>query len=111
MAASTPGTRSVTGGLAAVDVQDLAGDVRRCLQEQDAVDDVADLADAPERGKPVTESVIAVRRVHRRLDDARRDGVDPDAARGVLDPAWVAKVAVSRSPSSARWASSSASRS
>jgi uncharacterized cupin superfamily protein len=50
-------------------------------------------------------------RVHRRLDHARRDGVDPDAARGVLDPAWVAKVAVSRSPSSARWASSSASRS
>ena len=32
------------GGLAAVDVQDLAGDVRRRLQEQDAVDHVADLA-------------------------------------------------------------------
>jgi len=33
----------VTSGLAAVDVQDLAGDVGRRLQEQDAVDDVADL--------------------------------------------------------------------
>jgi hypothetical protein len=39
--------RSVTGDLATVDVQDLPGDVRRFLQEQDAVHDVADLADAP----------------------------------------------------------------
>ena len=84
---SEPGQRlrSMPGGLAAVDVQDLPGDVRRCLQEQDAVDDVADLADAAERRKLVTESVIAFRRVHRRLDDARRDRVDPDAAGGVLD--------------------------
>jgi hypothetical protein len=80
-------------------------------QEQDAVHDVADLADPPHRGQLVAEVGVAFRRVHRRLDHARRDGVDPDAARGVLDPAWVAKVAVSRSPSSARWASSSASRS
>ena len=43
------GARSVAGGLAAVDVQDLAGDERRGLQEEDAVDDVADLAHAPER--------------------------------------------------------------
>ena len=34
---------SATGDLAAVDVQDLAGDVRRRLQEQDTVDHVADL--------------------------------------------------------------------
>jgi hypothetical protein len=50
-----------------------------------AANDVADLADAPERRKPVTELLVAVRRVYRRLDDARRDGVDPDAAGGVLD--------------------------
>jgi hypothetical protein len=42
--------RSVTGDLAAVDVQVLAGDVRRGLQEQDRVHHVADLADPPERG-------------------------------------------------------------
>ena len=61
----------MTSGLAAVDVQDLSSDVGRGLQEQDAVDDVADLADPAERGELVTESVVAVRRVHRRLDDAR----------------------------------------
>ena len=75
----------VTGDLSAVYVQDLSGDVRRGLQEQDAVHDVADLAHPPERGKPVTEAFVAFRRVHRGLDDARRDGVDPDAAGGVLD--------------------------
>jgi hypothetical protein len=75
----------VPGDLATVDVQDLSRDVRSRLQEQDAVDDVADLANASERGKPVTELLVAVRRVHRRLDDARRDGVDPDAAGSVLD--------------------------
>jgi len=42
-------------GLATVDVQDLPGDGGRGLQEQDGVHDVADLADLPERGKPVTE--------------------------------------------------------
>ena len=31
------------------------------------------------------DAVSKFRRVHRRLDHARRDGVDPDAARGVLD--------------------------
>jgi len=41
---------SVAGDLPAVDVEDLAGDVRRRLQEQDAVDHVADLAGVPERG-------------------------------------------------------------
>jgi DNA-binding CsgD family transcriptional regulator len=75
----------VAGGTAAVDVQDLAGDVRRRLQEQDAVDHVADLAGPAHRRQPVAQPFVAVGRVHRGLDDARRDGVDPDAARGVLD--------------------------
>ena len=75
---------SAAGDLAAVDVQELAGDVRRVLQEQDAVNHVADLPHAPERGKLAAEPLVAFRRVHRGLDDARRDGVDPDAARGVL---------------------------
>src|SRR3984885_9790157 len=76
---------SVTGGQAAVDMHDLAGDVRRGFQEQDRGDHVADLADAPERGKLAAKMLVAVRRVRRCLNDARRDGVDPDAARGVLD--------------------------
>src|SRR6202042_58532 len=62
---------SATGDLAAVDVQDLASDVGQGLQEQPAVDDVTDLAGPAERVKPVTE-VLAIRRVHRGLDDARR---------------------------------------
>ena len=63
----------MTGGLAirvAVYVQDLTGDVGRGLQEQDAVHDVADLADPAERGKPVAEAFVAFRRVDRGLDDA-----------------------------------------
>src|SRR6185312_4117590 len=47
------------------DVQDLTGDVGRGLQEQDAVNDAADLGRSP--------------------DDAKGDGVDPDAEGGVLD--------------------------
>ncbi len=76
---------AVTCCLAAVDVQDLAGDVGRGLQEQDAVHDVADLACAAEPGKLVAKAVVAAGRAGRGLDDARGDGVDSDAARGVLD--------------------------
>src|SRR5215469_5191859 len=71
------GRASVAGDLAAVDVQDLPGDVRRGLQEQHAVHHVADLAYA-ERGKLVAEIFVAFRRVLRGPDDAQRDGVDPD---------------------------------
>ena len=49
----------------AIDMQDLTGDVGRGLEEQDAVNDAADLGRSP--------------------DDAREDGVDPDAEGGVLD--------------------------
>ena len=70
----------VASGLAAVDVQDLTGDIGRGLQEQHPRDDIANLADAAERGKLVTEPLVTVRWVRRGLDDAGRDGVDPDAA-------------------------------
>ncbi len=60
----------MSGGLAAVDMQDLTDDVRR-LEEQHAVDYVTDVADPPERGKPVAERLIGFRRVHGNLDDAR----------------------------------------
>ena len=44
------GTRSVADDLAAVDVQDLAGNERRRLEDDDGVDDVADLAHVPYPG-------------------------------------------------------------
>jgi hypothetical protein len=60
----------VAGDLAAVDVQDLAGDIRRGFLEQDVVDHVADLTGPPERGPPIAEMLVAFRRVLRGLDDA-----------------------------------------
>ena len=82
---SRQGWWSVAGDLAAVDMKDLAGNERRRLQEKDAVDDVADLAHVPYRRELGAETGIALRRMHRRLDDAWRDGVHPDAAGGILD--------------------------
>src|SRR5580704_9221343 len=70
----------MAGDLATVYVQVHARDVGRRLEEQDAVDDVADLAGVAERGSLVAEVGVAFRRVYRRLDDAGGDGIDPDAA-------------------------------
>src|SRR3954465_4735017 len=78
------GPCSVAGDLATVDVQDLAGDERRRLEEHDRVDDVADLSDVPHRGEPCAEPGVARRGMGRGLDDSRRHGVDADAAGGVL---------------------------
>src|SRR3954452_17019218 len=75
---------SVAGDLAAVDVQDLSGDERRRLQEENPVDHIADLTDASERVEP-SERVVRLRGMLRRLDDAQRDRVDPNAAGRVLD--------------------------
>jgi hypothetical protein len=74
----------VAGDLAAVDVQDFAGDEGRGLQEENAADDVADLAHMAE-GVERAERLVALRRMPGRLDDARRDGVDPNAVGGLLD--------------------------
>src|SRR5712664_4257573 len=41
-------------------MDDLAGDVRRGLQEQDAVHDVTDLAGSPERGEPAADGEAPV---------------------------------------------------
>jgi len=70
--------------LAAVDVQRLAGDETRLLEVEDPLDDVADLTHPPDR---VSGGLTVVGRgvVHRRLDHSKRDRVDPDTARGVLD--------------------------
>src|SRR2546421_3316630 len=80
---SHPGV-SMSRGLAAVDVQRLAGDETRLLEVEDPLDDVADLTHLPDR---VSGGLAVVGRgvVHRRLDHSKRDRVDPDTARGVLD--------------------------
>jgi hypothetical protein len=53
----------VIGDLAAVDMQDLTGDVGRRLQEHDAVHDVADLAG-------YSEDTLQIRRLRARLPPA-----------------------------------------
>jgi hypothetical protein len=51
-------------------VQDLAGNERRRLQEQDSFDDVADLAHVSNRRELRAEPGVTLCRMHRRLDDA-----------------------------------------
>src|SRR5258705_7566922 len=75
---------SVAGALAAIDVQDLAGDEARAFQEQDRVDDVLALSHASDRMQFCKE-VVRLRRVHRGLDDAGSNRVDPYALRCVFD--------------------------
>src|SRR6202034_1703483 len=75
---------SVAGALAAVDVQDLAGDERGGLEVENAGHHVADLAEAP-HGMQLREGREGFRWVQRRLDNAKRDGVCPDTPRRVLD--------------------------
>ena len=74
----------MTRDLATVDVQDFAGDERGEFEEEYAVDDVTDLAQATERVK-AGEPIISGSAIGVTVDDAQRDCVDPDAARGVLD--------------------------
>ena len=66
-------------------MQDFAGDAGGGLQDQDAIHDVADLTRPAQRRKPAIEAAEAVGQGHWGLDEARRDGVDPDAAGGELD--------------------------
>ena len=69
--AQIPGGPSVARDPAAVDVQDLTGNEGRRLQEEDAVDDVTDLAHVTDRGELVTEPLIARHRMLGCPDDAR----------------------------------------
>src|SRR5688572_12926528 len=62
----------------AIDVQGLAGHERGRLQIQYRFNDFLDLAHSPQRVQP-GEEVMRLGRVHRRLDNARRYGVDADA--------------------------------
>src|SRR5689334_3776426 len=75
---------SVPRALAAVDVQDLAGDERGVLEEDDGVGDVADRAEPADRVQAGQE-LVGLGRVHGGGDDAGRDRVEADAAGRVLD--------------------------
>lgn len=74
----------MTGALTAVDVQNLARDEGRALQVQYGVNDVPRLSHPADRMQ-LRQELVRFRRMHRRLDDTRRDSVDPDLARGVLN--------------------------
>ena len=64
----------VTRALAAVDVQNFSRDERCGIKKQNRVGDVAHLAHASERMEGA-QRFMGFRRVHRRLDDPRRDGI------------------------------------
>src|SRR5262249_1501429 len=78
------GGRSVTGTLAAVDVQDLAGYEAGLFEIDDGVSDVGHLAHVADRMQ-ATERGVRLGGMHRRLDDAGRDRVHAHALLGVFD--------------------------
>src|SRR3954468_2425896 len=75
---------SVTGALAAVDVEDLPGHEGGLLEVDDAPRDVGDPTGRADRVLPV-EELMGLGGERRGLDDAERDRVHPDAVSGVLD--------------------------
>src|SRR4051794_27439972 len=70
--------------LAAVDMQRLAGDEPCSLEVEHCVDDVTDVADAPQRVEAF-QPEVGRGVVGGCLDDAERDGVHPDAMHGVFN--------------------------
>ena len=76
--------RSISGGPPAVDTECLPGDECGALEVQDPINDVGDLPDAAERVQP-SEFRVLVWAVHRRLDHAERDRVDPHVVGCVLN--------------------------
>src|SRR5260370_19333044 len=81
---SGAGASSVAGALAAIDVNGLAGDEGGAFQEQDRVDDVSDFSHASD-WMQVRKEFVSFGSMHRRLDDAGSNGVDPNALLCVLD--------------------------
>src|SRR5262245_18862902 len=79
----TFGSRSVTGALAAVDMQDLARHEAGLFEIEDGVSDVRHLAHVADRMQD-SERGVGLGGVHRRLDDAGRDRVHADALLGVF---------------------------
>ena len=72
------------GSLTTVNVQGLAGDERRTFEVADPVDDVADLA-GPTDGMQRSDRLVGLGTIHRRFDDAQRDGIDSNSSRRTLD--------------------------
>src|ERR1700738_1779697 len=72
------------GGPAAVDMKDLAGDERRLLQIHHGVGDLLHLTHSAHRLQPA-EKAVRLRRMHRRLDRAWRNGVHPNMTAGIFD--------------------------
>ena len=70
--------------LAAVNMEGLAGHKGRRLEIENGIDDVRDLAHVSHRMQ-LSQELIGIRRMHRRFDDAARDGVHADAPLGVFD--------------------------
>src|SRR5260370_13061720 len=81
---SGAGASSVAGALAAIDVKGLAGDEGGAFQEQDRVDDVSDFSHASD-WMQVRKELVSFGSMHRRLDAAGRNGLDPDSLLCVLD--------------------------
>ena len=65
-------------------MKDLAGDECRLLQIHHGVGDLLHLTHSAHRLQPA-EKAVRLRRMHRRLDRARRDGVHPDLTAGIFD--------------------------
>ena len=74
----------MASALAAVDVKDLARHETRRLKVEDRINDVGNLAHAPDGMKGV-EGLMGLYRMHRRLDDAEGDRVHANTALGVFD--------------------------
>ena len=70
--------------LAAIDVNGLAGHEARGFQIEDRAYDLRDLAH-PAKRVQLGELRMRFDRMHRRLDDARRDRIHSDAALCILD--------------------------
>src|SRR5580704_16346389 len=66
------------GALSAVDMQYLAGDEGRAFEIEHGIDDIADLAHAPDRMQ-IAEEFMRFRLMHRRLDHAGCHRVDANA--------------------------------
>jgi hypothetical protein len=74
----------MTGALATVDMQDLASDERGVFQKQDRVDNVLNFSHASD-WMQLGKELMCFGSVHRRLDNAGSNGVDPNPLFCVLD--------------------------
>src|SRR5262245_50175701 len=74
----------MAGMLSTVDVEDFASDEMSGVEVEHGLDDLIDRAHALHRMKR-GKKVISLGMVHRRLDDARRYRVHPDALVRILD--------------------------